>query len=81
MSEIGLVRPFFAGFLFLHVGIVIPPVVVFFFCDLAGFQFCRLFLPVVEHIKHRKVGGTLDFIKPQAEFPVNLADMQTVEVF
>lgn len=38
-------------------------------------------LPCMEHIKHRKVGGSLGFVQPEAEFSVNLTNMKSVKVF
>lgn len=35
----------------------------------------------MEHIKHRKVGGSFGFVQPEAEFSVNLTNMKSVKVF
>ena len=34
----------------------------------------------MEHIKHRKVGGSLGFVQLEAEFSVNLTNMKSVGV-
>ena len=81
LSEINLVRPFFVGFLFCVFWIVVTPLIIFFLSDFAGFEFFCLFLPCMEHIKHRKVGGSLGFVQPEAEFSVNLINVKPIKIF
>jgi len=55
----------------------IPPLVILDFSYLAAFEFLRHFVPSMENIKHRKVGGSLGLIQAQADFAVNLTDLYT----
>lgn len=59
-------------------GVVISPVIVFFFCDFSIFKFFGLLLPSGKHIKHCKIVCAHTFIKAYAKLVIKFTNTETV---
>ena len=59
-------------------GVVISPIIIFFFCDFSVLKFFGLFLPSGKHIKHFKIVCSHTLIKAYAKFVIKFINTETV---
>lgn len=60
--------------------IVVLPVIIFFLADFSGFQFCSHLLPCMKRFEQMLIFFVLP-VKPEAEFSVNLSDLNAIHIF
>ena len=59
-------------------GVVISPIIIFFFCDFPVLKLFGLFLPSGKHIKHCKIVCAHTFIKSYAKLVIKFINTKAI---